>query len=171
MIMDFIKYDARTFLDVVCAPKDGTMVWLTNPNMRANGMHPVKARYVNGQWLGHITNYVIGPDQWHPVAVRPDEPRAWTSDELCKKFVKQIEIIAREWARYPDKTPLERTEGMAHSVLALIDGCTLVFPAINLVPSPHDEDKAFHISEGENFFEKTAFNDSTSLRYLLNKDK
>lgn len=172
-MFDQILYDPEKFRDMSSAPKDGTVVWLINPGMRNTGFLPVKAAWNSekNEWIGKYTDYVVAPNEWCPVVVREDEPRAWTKEEVCDKFVKHLMVAAREWANYPNKTPLERTEGLVHTMLATIDGCSLGIPALDLVPQPHEEDKEFHISEGENYFENEAFNDCTSLRYLINKHK
>lgn len=172
-MFDQVFYDPEKFFDMSSAPKDGTLVWLTNPTMRANKFVPVKASWNSekNEWIGKYTDYVVTPDAWCPVVVREDEPRAWTKEELCDRFVKHLMVAAREWANCPDKTPLERTEGLVHTVLATIDGCSMMFPTLNLVPDPHDEDKEYNISEGFNYFDKEPINDCISLRYLINKHK
>jgi hypothetical protein len=66
--------------------------------------------------------------------------------------------MARYWAGLDgsnvesDATPLDRTSGFAHSLLAAIDGCSMGVPAFTLIPSPHPDDRAYHIAEGENYF-------------------
>lgn len=157
----------ENFRDIASAPLDGTMVWLSNSAMRNTKMNPVKARFNGEYWIGHITDYLVVPDKWHPI--EETVGRAWTSEELCDNFVKHLMVAAKYWAMQPDMTTLERTEGLVHSVLATIDGCTLNFPSLNLVPAPHESDKEYLLSEGENYFEEVPFNENTPLRYLMSK--
>lgn len=83
------------------------------------------------------------------------EPRAYTADEACDQLLDQIRGLARYWAAQPDKTPQERCDGLAFSILTLIDGQTTSnLPAITLVLEPHPDDKEFYRAEGENWYEE-----------------
>jgi hypothetical protein len=52
--------------------------------------------------------------------------------------------------------------------MVTIDGGSMGCPAMELIPSPHPEDRDFHISEGENWWEPVVINDC-QLHELLNK--
>ena len=79
--------------------------------------------------------------------------RAYTEDEVREQFLAHIRHLARYWATIPDRqTPLERCEGLAFSILNIFDGTTDL-PAFDIVLSPHPDDKAFHQSEGKNWYE------------------
>src|SRR6476661_4630956 len=54
--------------------------------------------------------------------LKMSEPRAYTVEEVRDKFISHLQNLARYWANLPHKTPLERTEGMLHSVLVTLDG-------------------------------------------------
>jgi hypothetical protein len=81
------------------------------------------------------------------------EPRAITAEEARDALLRHIANIAKYWADLPDRTPLERCNGLAFSILNIFDGTTEVLPAIDLVLCPHDGDEAFNKSEGENWYE------------------
>jgi hypothetical protein len=79
--------------------------------------------------------------------------RAYTAEEVREQLLAHIRHLARYWATIPDRqTPLERCEGLAFSILNIFDG-TSSLPAFDIVLSPHPDDKAFHQSEGENWYE------------------
>lgn len=90
-----------------------------------------------------------------------DTPRAYTSEELRDKFLQEVRTIANHWARLPDRDPAtgtiftakERCDGVAWSILSLLDGETLDIPGIDLVFQPSEEDKQYHIENGENWVE------------------
>ena len=62
--------------------------------------------------------------------------------------------VAKYWSRVENHTDLEKLEGLVFSFLCLIDGVSGEMPAFELYPAPHPSDKEFHISEGENYWDK-----------------
>lgn len=56
------------------------------------------------------------------------------SDRLKEKFLNHVEGFAQGWASPPDLTPIERTRGVAYSILALLDGSSPGVPMMDLVP-------------------------------------
>lgn len=83
--------------------------------------------------------------------------RAYTEEEVRMEFLNYIAGMAYYWAKQPGLTDLEKCNGLAFSVLTLIDGGTFM-PSFDLIPCPHEEDKDFHIEEGENWYEPTVIN-------------
>ena len=98
------------------------------------------------------------------------ESRAITPEEGVDIFMKTLANLAHYWgtleARDGPQTPLDRCNGLAFSILSLIDGSTLSMPAIDLVPSPCHEDKEYAISEGENWWEGLPINGDVMLHEL-----
>ena len=88
------------------------------------------------------------------------EPRAYTADETRDMILQQIKATVRYWANLPEvdqatgrkQTVEDRCDGVAFSILSMLDGATMTLPAFDLVPMPHDEDQAFHKANGENWF-------------------
>jgi hypothetical protein len=89
------------------------------------------------------------------------EIRAKTVEEVRAEFIQRVKAIANHWATEQEPMSLKfRCDGVASSILALIDGAYLGFPAIDMMAAPHDEDKEFSIENGENWYEKNqVFND------------
>ena len=81
-------------------------------------------------------------------------PRAYTPEELREMVLYHMRTLARYWANLPDQTPLERCEGVAFSILTMIDGSAggVTF-ALTLVADCDPGDKQFRIDEGENWVE------------------
>lgn len=79
--------------------------------------------------------------------------RAKTAKEVRKEFLKHIHAVSEYWANLPDKTPQERCDGVAFSILVTLDGESADFPAFNVSLSPHPNDKKFLESHGENWYE------------------
>ena len=80
------------------------------------------------------------------------KPREFTAEEVGKQFMQHLAAIAHYWATLPDKTPLERCNGLAFSVLNIFDGTSMALPALDLVVRPHPDDKAYCIANGENWY-------------------
>lgn len=106
------------------------------------------------------------------------EPEAYSKDEAIDVLLKQMAGMAHYWANVPDdsslgcqpKTPLDRINGFAFSMLSLIDGSNMGFPAFNLVPAISADDIEFHKAEGERYFAPDEpINDETALHEVWGK--
>ena len=81
-------------------------------------------------------------------------PRALEPDEVRDELIRQMKSIAKYWAESERAgDTLDRIEGAMFSTLSMLDGCTLGFPAFDLVATPHEDDKQFCIDRGENWIE------------------
>lgn len=81
-------------------------------------------------------------------------PRAYTEDEVIQILMHQIHNIVDYWANESRaETAQDKCKGVAHSILAMLDGSNLDIPAFNLVACPHEEDKQFCIDNEENWYE------------------
>ena len=78
-------------------------------------------------------------------------PRALTRDEIRSKFLAHVRAMVRYWAKQPG-TAAERCEGVAFSVLTMLDGCAADLPAFRIVADPHPDDRAFREEQGENWY-------------------
>lgn len=95
-------------------------------------------------------------------------PRAYTEKEVRDLLLKQIRVMVRYWANLPDVdkatgrqiTIYDRCDGVAYSILNILDGGSMGLPAFELTAAPHKEDKQFYIENGENWFEETVISDT-----------
>ena len=78
--------------------------------------------------------------------------REYTAEEIQEKFFSQLYVMIKYWERIEQENYKDKLEGLVFSILNILDGGSLGFPRVLLVPYPHPEDKEFHISEGENWF-------------------
>jgi hypothetical protein len=96
----------------------------------------------------------------------PEEiSRALTPEEVRTKLLTQIALMADYWATTvpPATTTLERTHGLAFSILVILDGESPALPAFDLSPAPCPGDKAYFESRGRPWFEAIPVNSSHSL--------
>jgi hypothetical protein len=74
-------------------------------------------------------------------------PRPHTVLEMRDEFMRYVIHNIQMWRDKPDPAV-----GVTHSLLCLLDGVVAFHPAMNLTPAPHPDDKAYHISEGTNYY-------------------
>lgn len=94
---------------------------------------------------------------------------AYSEKEVKDMFLKKIKSITNYWSNYESKSNKERCEGVAFSILALIDGCSVGFPAIDMRLAPHPDDKQYHIDNDEDYFEEGMLINNCCLHDLLNR--
>lgn len=93
------------------------------------------------------------------------EPRAMTKAEMLDVLMGGIRDAVEYWSSLPDveiqrgRPPMdaaglvrERCDGVAFSILTLLDGSTLAAPAFSVVPRPHAEDADYHEEHAENWW-------------------
>lgn len=93
-------------------------------------------------------------DKTMPARTKTPTPRAFTPAEARVLFLENIERIVQHWANDKrTKTALDKCDGVAYSILTLIDGDHGSFPAMDLRMSPNPTDKDDCIKHGENWYE------------------
>lgn len=117
-------------------------------------------------------------DLIHLYGVDMPEARAYTKDEAVDALLKQMAGLAHYWATLDDdnaigcepRTPLDRINGFAFSMLSLFDGSNAGFPAFDIVPTTPDEDIEFYKAEGEKWFDASGpINDECELHSRWHK--
>lgn len=81
-----------------------------------------------------------------------DKPREWTEDEIRERLLRHVWDMVEYWADRPGKPIEERLSGLAFSILAALDGCAMAIPAFIVAPCPHESDKDFNRSNGDNWY-------------------
>ncbi len=80
------------------------------------------------------------------------EPREYTEEEVMAEFLSTIHYMVDEWSKIKRDTVKEQLEGLAFSILALLDGVHVGMPAFIVAPLPAETDKEYRIKKGENYF-------------------
>ncbi len=103
--------------------------------------------------------------------------RTYTKDEMREIFLHSMKQRCAYWAKcdlsgeefvFEDETEY-RLEGLLFSFMTIIDGCTDL-PAIDLSFSPHEDDKQYHIDNGDDYYpDGIIFNDDIMLHEILRK--
>lgn len=83
--------------------------------------------------------------------------RAYTQEEIQERFIDAIRGCACYWAncQLPKEqdTVSYRCNGVAFSILNILDGTSADFPAVELTVQPHPDDKQYHINNEEDWYE------------------
>ena len=97
--------------------------------------------------------------------------REYTEEEIRKKFIKAIWSNINYWKNESRAPSLEeKMEGLAFSILVLLDGGSAMMPKFIVAPDPHPDDKQYYIENGENYFPENC-DISGGLHEILNKYK
>lgn len=85
-----------------------------------------------------------------------EAPREKTTEEIREEFLKHVRSLIKYWnsveGKDSPKTCLDRLEGLAFSIMVALDGGAMAVPGFIVAPSPHPDDKEYHISEGSNYY-------------------
>lgn len=106
--------------------------------------------------------------------------RPYTKEEIRDQLINNFKAAARHWAKADLTRPefqdqvketgetLYRLEGLLHSVLTTLDGCSIGLPAFDLIPSPHPDDEVYYQANDENWYPSgLVINDDCMLHDLL----
>ena len=78
--------------------------------------------------------------------------RAKTAEEVRKELLESIRVLVGYWSRQ-NMPELEKIEGVAFSILNIIDGTSRGLPSIDLTLRPHPDDKQYAIDNGDDYYE------------------
>lgn len=94
--------------------------------------------------------------------------RAFTPEELRSNVLDHIRLMVEYWATLPSLDIHSRCDGVAFSILTMIDG-SADQPPMALVALSSDEDKQYSVQKGENWVEHgTVINDDVMLHEEYN---
>lgn len=78
--------------------------------------------------------------------------RAYTREEVREKFLNAVRDMANYWAKQITSKE-DVANGVAFSILGIMDGCNLEIPPMDLVVRSNASDKEYSIKNGENWYE------------------
>lgn len=79
-------------------------------------------------------------------------PREKTKVEVQQDFIDRIWYLIEYWEKESRaKTSRDKLEGLAHSILNTLDGCSML-PGFAVIPNPHPDDKQYYIENGEDWY-------------------
>lgn len=78
--------------------------------------------------------------------------REKTEEEVRDEFLNHIRGLVVYWNKVDDRDCEEKLSGLAFSILAALDGCSGGLCGFIVAPSPHEDDKQYHIDEGRNYY-------------------
>lgn len=78
--------------------------------------------------------------------------REITNEEARELFLAHVRDIVDYWRNCSNTSIEAATNGVAFSILSLLDGESGMMPAYEVIPSPHPDDRKFRGSEGEDYY-------------------
>lgn len=78
--------------------------------------------------------------------------REKTPAEFREALLEHVYDMVGEWESLPGKTVRARLEGLAHSMLAMLDGASIGVPKCIVAPDPHPEDRRYLRARGEDWW-------------------
>ena len=91
----------------------------------------------------------------------------YTNEESVSMFLDSVKVLASYWAKQ-DGTKEEVCDGLAFSILSMIDGCASL-PPIDLVFCVDDVDRKYALESGQKHHGNEAFNSSVMLHEMYCK--
>lgn len=83
----------------------------------------------------------------------PRVSRVYTVEEVRANFLTHVAGLIQYWVEVERGGSLrERLEGLAHSILASLDGVAMALPGFVVAPAPHPSDRAYCVKRGEDFY-------------------
>lgn len=79
--------------------------------------------------------------------------REKTAVEVQQGFLEHIWDLIEYWEKENRaETSRDKLEGLAHSILAMLDGCSMGLPGFAVIPNPHPDDKRYYIENEEDWY-------------------
>jgi hypothetical protein len=83
---------------------------------------------------------------------------AYTTDEIRQNFLREIRRKVKYWAAVDDKNTNERLDGLAFSILSMLDGGVDNIPPFIVTPISSEEKRIDAIQNGQKYYVGTNSN-------------
>ncbi|KKN46557.1 hypothetical protein LCGC14_0671510 [marine sediment metagenome] len=77
--------------------------------------------------------------------------KAKTAGEVREKFLDYVRNLTVYWEKVSNKSSFEKLQGLAFSIMVLIDGGTMM-PGFDIVCRPHPDDEEYHKDQGTDWY-------------------
>lgn len=77
--------------------------------------------------------------------------REYTAEEVRQQVLEHVNNMVSYWSTHPGITVEERCDGVAFSVLSMLDGCAGL-PAFRVSVKADPEDREIRMLEGQNWY-------------------
>lgn len=79
-------------------------------------------------------------------------PRVYTPEEVREKFLRYVWALVDYWTQEDRSSRGHALEGLAHSILVMLDGESAELPSFHLIPVGQPDDQRFYRERGENWY-------------------
>ena len=78
--------------------------------------------------------------------------REKTVEEVRYEFVDRVGNLVDYWSSQEGMSDKDKVEGVAFSILTMLDGCSGSIPGFIVAPLPHEGDTEYNMKNGENYY-------------------
>lgn len=79
-------------------------------------------------------------------------PKEKKMEEVREEFLEHVRDMVDYWHDVPNKTEKEKLNGLAFSIMAALDGCSVDIPGFIVAPLPHETAKQYHMDNEEDYY-------------------
>lgn len=79
-------------------------------------------------------------------------PKEKKMEEVREDFLNHVRDMVDYWHDVPNKTEKEKLNGLAFSIMAALDGCSVDIPGFIVAPLPHETNKQYHMDNEEDYY-------------------
>jgi hypothetical protein len=106
------------------------------------------------------------------VRVMDGQPRAKTKQEVVDELIDHISGMIKYWENEDRRPDIRgKLEGLAFSILVMLDGGGMSLPSFDMIPNTHPSDKEYHKEHGESWYPSIVINDEVQLHELFARRK
>lgn len=73
-------------------------------------------------------------------------------EEIREEFLSHVHNLVDYWNNVDERSTKEKLSGLAFSILSTLDGCSAELPSFIVAPLPHEDDKQYHINNGDDYY-------------------
>ena len=75
-----------------------------------------------------------------------------SKEEVRGEFIDNIKLLIDIWDNTTNETPRSKLEGLAHSILTMLDGGSGNICGFIVAPLPHQDDKQYCIDNNKDYY-------------------
>lgn len=81
------------------------------------------------------------------------EAREFTQEEVQTQFLNYVRMLSEYWLNDSRTFDVKKKlDGLAFSILTMLDGGAADMPAFAVIPNPHPDDKGYRKAIGANYY-------------------
>jgi len=79
-------------------------------------------------------------------------PKEKTMEEVRDEFLNHIRYLVEYWNNVDERPCREKLDGLAFSILSMLDGSSVDICGFIVAPNPYEDDKKYNIENGNDYY-------------------